>query len=717
MAGKQRSFRVRRPSSLCGAGRAATPLTTVRVASGLTRPLFVTAPPQDTTRLFIVEQRGSDNRGRIKIVKGGVTLATPFLTTDVLATDNEQGLLGLAFAPDYATSHRFYIYYTDSLGTGTLERRTAGANPDVADLGRNILLTVPHPFTNHNGGWMAFGPDGYLYISEGDGGSGGDPGDRAQNLNEILGKILRLDVSGSGYSIPPTNPFAGATPGRDEIWAFGLRNPWRPSFDRGTGDMVIADVGQNNIEEINFVPAGTGAGVNYGWRCFEGSTSFTTSTTNPCMSCTAAGCPKVFPVYEYTHTSGRCSITGGYVYRGCDIPDLQGTYFFADYCSNEIWSGKFQGGQLVNVTLRSGQLAPGGGLSITSITSFGEDARGELYICDQGGEIFKIVAGAPVQQADMPALRARIALGDTIGSSAPGNALLPGIVPFADAGSRIRGVGYLRDAKIRDCASVSGQCLSSAMRLDPFDIDLDACVDSMSGTLTRQFVFTNTGPSARALVYVDVLTPSLRGDPDQALKTSAAGAGRSAVLAQYDAGTPNRWITHQGVGSAGVAYTSDVDTASQLVARVASDQPLQGGDAAGPQSVGMALGFDFGMVPPGGQSTVTLTTAYQAAVPTGVDPSPPPVAPVQLLIRSPMPFRTDVRLEVGLPQPGVVRLDVFDLAGRRVRTLLQGAIPAGRTPSRWDGRLESGAKAASGIYFLRFSSASWSLTRRIALLR
>ena len=286
--------------------------------------------------------------------------------------------------------------------------------------------------------------------------------------------------------------------------------------------MVITDVGQNNIEEINFVPAGTGAGVNYGWRCFEGSTSFTTSTTNPCMSCTAAGCPKVFPVYEYTHTSGRCSITGGYVYRGCDIPDLQGTYFFADYCSNEIWSGKFQGGQLVNVTLRSGQLAPGGGLSINSITSFGEDARGELYICDQGGEIFKIVAGAPVQQADMPALRARIALGDTIGSSAPGNALLPGIVPFADAGSRIRGVGYLRDAKIRDCASVSGQCLSSAMRLDPFDIDLDACVDSMSGTLTRQFVFTNTGPSARALVYVDVLTPSLRGDPDQALKTSAA---------------------------------------------------------------------------------------------------------------------------------------------------------------------------------------------------
>lgn len=702
---------------LCGAGRAATPLTTVRVAAGFTRPLFVTAPPQDTTRLFVVEQRGSDNRGRVKIVKGGVTLATPFLTTDVLATDNEQGLLGLAFAPDFATSHRFYVYYTDSTGAGTLERRTVTGNPDVADAGRTILLTVPHPFTNHNGGWLAFGPDGYLYVSEGDGGSGGDPGDRAQNINEMLGKMLRLDVSGAAYTSPPTNPFAGATPGLDPIWAFGLRNPWRPSFDRVTGDFIIADVGQSQVEEINFIPAGTGAGTNFGWRCFEGSTPFTTSTTISCGSCSAAGCPKAFPAYQYTHVSGRCSITGGYVYRGCDIPDLEGTYFFADYCSNEIWSGQFHGGQLTNVVDRTAELAPGGGLTVNSVTSFGEDARGELYICDQGGEIFKIVPKTPVQPSDMPTLRAGIALGDTLGATSAGNALVPGVVPFADAGSRISGVGYLRDSKIRDCADLGGGCLSSAMRLDPFDIDLTACVDSTNGRLTRQFVFTNAGPSARALVYVDVLTPLLRGDPDNALVISPAGAGGSAVLAQYDFGTPQRWMIHQGVGGSPVVYSSDVDTSSQLVARVAADQPLTGAHSAGPQTVGMALGFDFGVVAPGSQRTVTMTTTYQASAPTGVEPTPPPVAPVQLVIRSPMPFRNDLRLEIGLPQPEVVRLDVFDLMGRRVRTLLQGATSAGRTPSRWDGRLESGVKAASGIYFLRLHSASWSLTRRIALVR
>ena len=457
------------------------------MASGFSLPLYVTAAPGDTSRIFVVEQRGTDNRGRVKIVKNGVVLSTPFLTTGVLATGGEQGLLGLAFAPDYAATGRIYISYTDAGGTITLERRTVSGNPDVANATGTVILTIAHPFSNHNGGWLGFGPDGYLYFSQGDGGDSGDPGDRAQNLNVLLGKMLRLDVSGATYSSPSTNPFAGATPGLDEIWAFGLRNPWRPAFDSETGDFIIADVGQNVREEINFAAAGTGAGANYGWRCLEGTMPFAASTTTPCDSCNAPACPKIAPVYEYVHAGGRCSVTGGFVYRGCDIPDLNGTYFFGDYCTHQIWTGKFQGGSLVNVVERTAELAPTGGLALNNITSFGQDARGELYICDQDGEVYKIVPKVPVAQADMPALRTQIALGDTIGSSAPGNALLPGIVPFADAGSRIRGVGYLKDVKIRGCTDISGNCLTSQMRLGTFDIDLQTCVDPASGTLTRQF--------------------------------------------------------------------------------------------------------------------------------------------------------------------------------------------------------------------------------------
>ena len=376
-----------------GSARAATPLTTVRVAVGLTRPVFVTAAPGDTARLFIVEQRGSGNRGRIKIVKHGVLLARSFLTTDPLSTGFEQGLLGLAFAPDYAVTGRFYINYTRADGTTIVARHTVSADPDSANPVGVQILTVAQPFDNHNGGWLGFGPDGYLYVALGDGGSGGDPDDRAQNLNTLLGKLLRLDVSGASYAIPPDNPFAGATPGLDEIWAFGLRNPWRPAFDRATGDLVIADVGQGQVEEIDFQPASSNGGENYGWRCYEGSNFFSESATIPCGSCLAAGCPKISPSYEYDHTLGRCSATGGYVYRGDSIPDLDGVYFFADYCAGTIYSGRLLGGALTDFRDRTAELAPAGGLDIGSITSFGEDAGGELYICDQEGEVFKIVHG------------------------------------------------------------------------------------------------------------------------------------------------------------------------------------------------------------------------------------------------------------------------------------------------------------------------------------
>src|SRR2546427_4198833 len=473
----------------------------------------------------------------------------------------------MAFAPGYATGGRFYVDYTDSTGATRIVRHTVSGNPDVANPAGTVILSVPQPYANHNGGWLGFGPDGFLYVAMGDGGSAGDPEDRAQNVDSLLGKILRLDVSGAGYTIPPGNPFAGATPGRDEIYSYGLRNPWRPSFDRRTGDFVIADVGQSSREEIDFTPAGTGAGADYGWRCFEGSLVYAGSNTIPCGSCTAPSCNLIFPVHEYDHTLGRCSITGGYVYRGCAIPDLSGEYFFADYCGNQIYSGRFLGGSFVNLRERTAELAPGGGLSIGSITSFGEDARGEIYICDQSGEIFKIVPKAHVLESDMAVVRARTALGDTLGATSPGNALLTGVTPFADAGSRIRGVGYIKDSILRDCSGIAGSCLTSRAHLGSFDVDLSACVDSAAATLTRRFVFRNTGASGSPLAYVDVITPRLRNEVNSAVKASpSSGPGQTAILVQANSFSPNRRVVHSGSGSAGVLVRAGVDTAAPLSA-------------------------------------------------------------------------------------------------------------------------------------------------------
>jgi glucose/arabinose dehydrogenase len=695
---------------------AATQLHTVRVAQGLSSPLFVTSPPGDTARVFIVERRGADNRGRVKILKNGTILPRAFLTTPVLSTGSEQGLLGLAFAPDYATSGRLYINYTRSDGTTIIERRLVSADPDTANAAGTTILSIPQPAANHNGGWLGFGPDGYLYVAMGDGGGAGDPGDRAQNLNSLLGKMLRLDVSGALYTSPPSNPFSGPTTGLDEIWAYGLRNPWRPSFDRFTGDLVIADVGQGAIEEINFAPSTSTGGENYGWRCYEGSNFYTESTTIPCGSCLAAGCPKVFPAHQYDHSGGRCSVTGGYVYRGCAIPDLQGQYFFADYCAGRIYSGRFSGGLLTGIADRTAEVAPGGGLAIGLITSFGEDARGEIYICDQDGEVYKIVPETPVAEADMPVLRRGTARGDTLGSTTPGNALLPGITAFADAGSRIRGVGYLKGAAIRECAAAAAGCLASRLRLWPFDIDVLACVDSVAGQLSRQLTFTNRSATSQALAYTDVITPHLNGNEDGATTTAPAGSGLSAKVALYDSFQPNMYIRHWGAASGSVAFTADVDTAAQVVARVAADAPLGGGTSAGPATVGLALGFDFGSVAPLASRTVTIYTVVQGSPPSGVEDTPP-TAPRRVLEVGPVPFRADLTLDLTLTRAEAASVDVFDARGRLVRRLLRRTLPAGAHTLMWDGRDASNRRAPAGIYFVRYRDGRATEVRRAVLLR
>ena len=385
-----------------------TALTAARVTGGLNRPVFVTSPPGDP-RLFIVELRGADQKGRIRIFKYGPEglLSRPFFVTPRgLATGLEQGLLGLAFAPDYATSGAFYIHYTDTTGVIKIERHHVSAtNPDSADSSGEVLLSIFHPYANHNGGWLGFGPDGYLYIGLGDGGSGGDPANRAQNADSLLGKILRIDVSPTtGYTTPPDNPFAGAIPGRDEVYAIGLRNPYRNSFDRQTGDLILGDVGQMLWEEIDYAPAASGAGkgTNFGWPCWEANHSYDLQRPTPCTTCSNTTCMQ-FPAYEYDHSVGRCSVTGGYVYRGSAIPDLVGTYFFADYCAGRTYSGQFVGGDLANVTERTNELRPvDQTVNLGSISSFGEDKDGELYICDLGGELFKIIPLAALDTTPVP---------------------------------------------------------------------------------------------------------------------------------------------------------------------------------------------------------------------------------------------------------------------------------------------------------------------------
>lgn len=365
--------------------------TTVRIASALSSPIYFTQAPGDTSRFFIVEQRG-----RIKILQNGQILDSAFLNVDPISTCcNERGLLGLAFHPNYQSNGYFYINYTDLSGNTVIARYSVTGDPNIADPGSAVTIkTYTQPETNHNGGCMQFGTDGMLYIASGDGGGGNDQHGtigNGQNVNTLLGKILRLDVDTTSPYVPADNPFVGLASHREEIWAYGVRNPWRFSFDKLTGDMYMGDVGQDSREEINFEPDSAVGGRNYGWRCMEGA--FCTGLTG----CTCNGPTLTLPIHEYPHQVNCQSITGGYVYRGCAIPELYGHYFFAEYCSGQIWSFRYNGATKTDSTEWTADFTPGGGLEINNIPSFGQDHLGELYLCEYGGgvvgqgAIYKIV--------------------------------------------------------------------------------------------------------------------------------------------------------------------------------------------------------------------------------------------------------------------------------------------------------------------------------------
>lgn len=340
-------------------------------ADGLKNPLYATAPAGDS-RVFIVEQPG-----RIRIVKDGGLRTRPFLDiTDRVKSGGERGLLSVAFHPDYAANGFFFVNYTDLRGDTHVERYSVTRDADVADPGSGkLILKVEQPFANHNGGHIQFGPDGMLYIAMGDGGSGGDPQGNGQNRSTLLGDLLRIDVDhGDPYAIPPDNPFVKEKEMRGEIWAWGLRNPWRFAFDRASGLIYIADVGQNKYEEIDIADAARG-GLNYGWNIMEGSHCYNAAV------CMAEGLTP--PVIEYGHREG-CSVIGGYVYRGAAIPGIAGSYFYADYCLGWIRSFKFVDGKATEAKVW--KLGVEG-----NVLSFGEDAAHELYVFYANGKVYKFV--------------------------------------------------------------------------------------------------------------------------------------------------------------------------------------------------------------------------------------------------------------------------------------------------------------------------------------
>ncbi len=346
------------------------------VVTGLSSPVDITHAGDGSGRLFITLQGG-----RVVIFDGVQILSPPFLDINSLVSSGgERGLLGAAFHPNYVGNGFFYVSYTDTAGDSVIARYSVSLDPNRADPTSGvILLTIPQPFSNHNGGQLHFGPDGYLYIGIGDGGSGGDPQNNGQDLGTLLGKILRIDVdSGFPFTVPPDNPFVGVVGAREEIWSFGLRNPWRFSFDRLTGDMFIGDVGQNSWEEVDFQPANSTGGENYGWRLMEGNSCF-----NPAINCNNG--TLTLPILAYDHSVG-CSVTGGYLYRGSKNPNLNGLYLYGDFCSGLIWGAQEDGlgGWNTTVLLDTN----------FSISTFGEDESGEIYFAHLSatdGTIYQVV--------------------------------------------------------------------------------------------------------------------------------------------------------------------------------------------------------------------------------------------------------------------------------------------------------------------------------------
>ncbi len=450
-------------ASLLTATVDAQTITRETFATGFSAPIWVGSPDGDYDRVFVGEQAG-----RIRLVKNGVT--TLFLDiTGPVRSGGERGLLGIAFHPDYNNNGYFYVNYTrDPDGATVVERyQRSSTNPDVANASSGTLMHGPvsQPFSNHNAGCIQFGPDGYLYIAHGDGGSGGDPGCRAQNRGNFLGKMLRVDVDANpnGPAVAPaSNPFVGVGGTLDEIWHIGLRNPWRFSFDRETGDMWIGDVGQNALEELNFLPASSTGGENLGWKVMEGTNCFAA----PCNGAPSCNSPLLTDPIRTLPTSQNCSIVGGYRYRGCAMPGLRGTYFHGDYCSGRIWSMEWNGSSLFNIVDQTSVL--GGG----SLTSFGEDAYGEIYYC-AGSNVYKIVPDGILSNND----------------AGPGSQGSNGLTPIYEA-CGVSGLGNTTTLLLRDAPANSNAAVIFGVASNPVTLPIPGFGDLVPVPVSFQIPLT-----------------------------------------------------------------------------------------------------------------------------------------------------------------------------------------------------------------------------------
>ena len=379
-------------------------LSSVLIADGYKKPVFITSYPNNAKLLYIVEQAGL-----IKLINDGKKLSRPFFDINKRVVNpnrpgDERGLLGFAFHPNHTNNGKFYINYMDNDGNTIVSEFSTNSELRANHKSERIILKLKQPYGNHNGGDIQFGPDGYLYISIGDGGKAGDPLNAGQDLSSLFGKIIRIDIEQKPYGIPKSNPFFGQKDKREEIWAWGLRNVWRFSFDKQTGDKYLADVGQNKWEEVNFEPASSKGGLNYGWRIMEANHCY-----DPKENCPTEGLIK--PIIEYPNDANHpafafriieelsfsetdvegCSVTGGYVYRGQKIKSMQGQYIFGDYCSGNIWTLRVVNGKAINFKNRTEEINIGGGEFTTYISSFGQDSDGEIYIIDYNGGIYKLI--------------------------------------------------------------------------------------------------------------------------------------------------------------------------------------------------------------------------------------------------------------------------------------------------------------------------------------
>ena len=375
-------------------------LSSELVSDGFKKPVFVISYPTDASILYVVEQAG-----KVIVLDSGQKKSKPFFNINKRVVNpfrpgDERGLLGFAFHPDHENNKKFYINYIDNDGHTIVSEFIAQSKYKADHNSERVLLRLEQPYGNHNGGHIEFGNDGYLYIAIGDGGAAGDPLDSGQDLTSLFGKVIRIDINGSPYSIPKSNPFYGIKNAREEVWAWGLRNVWRFSFDKKTGDIYYGDVGQNKWEEVNFEPASSSGGNNYGWRQMEASYCF-----EPKENCKRDG--MVLPIIEYPNDAyhpafalGRknqlnvegCSVTGGYVYRGKKLKGFEGVYFFGDYCSGNIWSFKVIDGKANEFKNRTEEINIADGEFTNYISSFGQDADGEIYIVDYNGAVYKIIA-------------------------------------------------------------------------------------------------------------------------------------------------------------------------------------------------------------------------------------------------------------------------------------------------------------------------------------